>query len=130
MYPVTTPVYMHDNSFDIKTGNNIYNPISTKVLNKTRIPFFEFRDEEILNIYIGNNHYYNRLNNSNLKQLYKLAKVTNLDAANSSDWHTIAQSMPTEIQTLFLSPMKSPACKKCPALAKGLCKCAAKQLKD
>lgn len=73
---------------------------------------------------------HSQIESKTFKQLYKLAKITNLDAANSSDWHVIAQSMPTEIQTLFLSPMKSPACKKCPALAKGLCKCAAKQLKD
>ena len=61
-------------------------------MNNAQIPFFEFRDEAILNIYVGRvlgvnintNISYNVLNDSNIKQLYKLGAEFLKDQASSN----------------------------------------------
>ena len=50
----STPIYMHNGQFFIKNNNSIYNPLSIKTLNNTNLPFFNFEQGDILNIYIPN----------------------------------------------------------------------------
>ncbi|QMU65579.1 MAG: hypothetical protein GKR88_15680 [Flavobacteriaceae bacterium] len=70
------PLYIHDGSFFIKNNNSNYDPVQIKVLNNTQLPFFEFKNEAVLNIYIGKplniSINYNVLNESNIRALYKL----------------------------------------------------------
>lgn len=40
-----------------------------------------------------------------------------------------AQIIPTQSRSLVSLPLKSPPCKRCPALTNGVCKCAAKKFK-
>jgi len=46
-----------------------------------------------------------------------------------SDKKKKSKSVQSRSHSLFSIPLKSPACKKCPALANGTCKCAAKKFK-
>lgn len=88
----TQPLYIHNGRFSIKNNNSIYTPIEIKILNNAQIPFFEFRDEAILNIYIGRvlgvnintDISYNVLNDSNIKQLYKLGAEFLKEQASSN----------------------------------------------
>lgn len=43
--------------------------------------------------------------------------------------HTNDSSTPPQIKSIVHLPMKSPPCKRCPALSGGICKCAAKKFK-
>ncbi|MGY0408376.1 MAG: hypothetical protein ACWIPJ_08495, partial [Polaribacter sp.] len=72
---------MHNDQFFIKTNNNIYNPLSIKVVSDTSLPFFNFEQGDILNIYIPHVPFIGDFNldittkdivsQSNIKKLYK-----------------------------------------------------------
>lgn len=101
------PLYMHDGRFLIETSNNVYNPIQVKVLNNARIPFFKFKGKQVLNIYIsrdsnGQDVNYNVINQSNLKELYKLGFriLENLNVSDKTFVVTV-QKTGDKIDVLF-----------------------------
>ncbi|NCT09114.1 MAG: hypothetical protein GW772_03415 [Flavobacteriia bacterium] len=104
------PLYIHNNSFFIKNNNSVYEPINIKVLNNNRIPFFEFRDDAILNIYIGSvlglnlnlDITYNVLSDSNIKTLYKLgADYLKSKYSSRKDFIVTIQKNPNEVDLLY-----------------------------
>jgi len=65
------------------------------------------------------------------KPLKKLKKLKKEQSKNKKlDLDKMIKQGNQNITLEFLhTPVKSPACKKCPALAEGICKCARKRLK-
>ncbi len=106
------PVYMHNNSFEIK-NNGRYDPVSIKVLANKGVPYFKYYDDAILNIYIGKlfgytidkSISYNVLSDSNIRFVYKLGvdffkKHTN---AQRKDFFVTIQRNDNEIDMLYFN---------------------------
>lgn len=75
----STPLFMHDGRFMIETNNSIYEPVSVRVLNNTKLPFFDIKGENVLNIYLGKYfgydvglENYDIFNESNIRQIYQM----------------------------------------------------------
>lgn len=107
-YNPSMPIYIHDGAFKIKTNNNVYNPISIKVNNNTRIPFFKIRDTDALNIYINDNIQYNVINDSNIKQLYQLGYnylKERYGTSKGKNFFVTIQNDPNEITVFYFDEM-------------------------